>query len=212
MHRLVEDGLGNNARMSGGRVKGWRVRVGPTLSRDEMGRKRRRLSTIDRRISLRRLRGMDKRIYPRGPSTTDRGAYTRRVMWSLMGGPATTQEADIDFFSGADLELARFILQGEGSGSGSVPHASAAGPSGFETMGPPTEMYEVFMCSPSTMDQLAQEFVAGRGSDDAVYRPEPPVYPHVDHSRQVQGFQYYSLQPPAFPQSSPLPQYMLTDL
>ncbi|MED6143315.1 hypothetical protein PIB30_005234 [Stylosanthes scabra] len=133
------------------------------------------------------------------------------------GTPATTQEADIDFFTGADTELARFILQGEGSGSGSVPHASAAGPSGFQVTGPPTDMYEVFTCSPSTIDQLAQEFVSGCGADEAVIRPEQPLHPHVDPSQQPQAFQqtsphqqymHYSPQPQAFQQTSPHQQYM----
>ncbi|MED6148044.1 hypothetical protein PIB30_049505 [Stylosanthes scabra] len=48
------------------------------------------------------------------------------------GADSTPQEENIDFFSGADLELARFILQGEGSGSRFAPHISAGGPSGHQ--------------------------------------------------------------------------------
>ncbi|MED6194639.1 hypothetical protein PIB30_030381 [Stylosanthes scabra] len=51
---------------------------------------------------------------------------------------------DVDFFSGPDLKLARFILHGEGSDSGSGPHPSAGGPSGHHRYGSPNEMYEVF--------------------------------------------------------------------
>ncbi|MED6122361.1 hypothetical protein PIB30_039033 [Stylosanthes scabra] len=91
------------------------------------------------------------------------------------GADATAHEADIDFFSSADLELARWTLQGEGGGSGSGPHASADGPSGFQVARPPPDIYEVFTCGEQMMDQLAQDFVAARAADEPVYRPEPPL-------------------------------------
>ncbi|MED6146253.1 hypothetical protein PIB30_032752, partial [Stylosanthes scabra] len=78
---LVEDGLGNNALMSGGRVKGRLTAVGRTLSRVERVSTR-RLSTIDRRKYPRKLRlrlsTIDRRIYPGRLrlSTMDRG-HTR---------------------------------------------------------------------------------------------------------------------------------------
>ncbi|MED6174004.1 hypothetical protein PIB30_064889 [Stylosanthes scabra] len=53
------------------------------------------------------------------------------------GDDPTPHEADIDFFSCADIELARFILHGEGFGSGSAPHASVGGSSGHHLYGPP---------------------------------------------------------------------------
>ncbi|MED6155760.1 hypothetical protein PIB30_007996 [Stylosanthes scabra] len=65
-------------------------------------------------------------------------------------------EADPDFFTGADLELARWALQGDGSGS-------------------------VFQ----TMDQLAQEFIAAHFVEETVYRPEPPIQPHYDPGHPV---------------------------
>ncbi|MED6212070.1 hypothetical protein PIB30_079715 [Stylosanthes scabra] len=72
------------------------------------------------------------------------------------GGDGTVgHDADIDFFSGADLELVRFILQGDGSGSGSAPHASTDRPSGHEVAAPTAEMYEVFTCGDKMMDQIA---------------------------------------------------------
>ncbi|MED6199096.1 hypothetical protein PIB30_072649, partial [Stylosanthes scabra] len=97
----------------------------------------------------------------------------------------------INFFSGADIELARFILQSEGSGSGSGPHAYADRPSGFQVAGHIAEMYEVFTCGDQMMDQIAQGYLAARGSEAPVmgsvdvplpctqsmlvYRPEPPI-------------------------------------
>ncbi|MED6157449.1 hypothetical protein PIB30_023179 [Stylosanthes scabra] len=77
-------------------------------------------------------------------------------------------EADPDFFTGVDLELARWALQGDGSGSV------------FQVTGPPSDMYELFTCGEQTMDQLAQEFVATHSVEETVYRPEPPVQPHHD--------------------------------
>ncbi|MED6161982.1 hypothetical protein PIB30_066068 [Stylosanthes scabra] len=87
------------------------------------------------------------------------------------GDDHTPHEPDIDFFFGADLELARFILHGEGSGSGSAPHASTDGPSGHHHYEPPQDMYEVFSCGEQTMDHIVHEYIASRTSDDAVYRP-----------------------------------------
>ncbi|MED6136084.1 hypothetical protein PIB30_052675, partial [Stylosanthes scabra] len=107
------------------------------------------------------------------------------------GADPTTQEADIDFFSGADLELARFILQGEGSGSGSAPHASADRPSGHHVAGPTPDMYDMFTCGDQMMDQIAQEYLASQPSEDPVYRPKPPLQYHPDPGQQCRGFQYY---------------------
>ncbi|MED6126344.1 hypothetical protein PIB30_077551 [Stylosanthes scabra] len=107
------------------------------------------------------------------------------------GDNPTPQEADIDFFSGADLELARFILHGEGSDSRSAPHASAGGQSGHQVYKPTQDMYEMFTCSDQMMDQIAQEYLASRPSDDPVYKPEPPLQSHPDPAQQCQGFQYY---------------------
>ncbi|MED6165444.1 hypothetical protein PIB30_099584 [Stylosanthes scabra] len=85
-------------------------------------------------------------------------------------------EPDVDFFSGIDLKLARFILQGEGFGSASALYPPAGGPSGhFNRYGPPNEMYEVFSCGEQTINHIAHEYIASRTSDDAVYRPGPPL-------------------------------------
>ncbi|MED6198374.1 hypothetical protein PIB30_065759 [Stylosanthes scabra] len=117
---------------------------------------------------------------PEGVEVQDQGGEVR-----------TPPSADIDFFSGADLELARFILHGESSGSGSAPHASAGRSSGYHRYGPPQDMYEVFSCGEQTMDHIAHEYLVSRTSDDAVYRPGPPLQPHPNPAEQYQGFQFY---------------------
>ncbi|MED6187564.1 hypothetical protein PIB30_077674 [Stylosanthes scabra] len=53
--------------------------------------------------------------------------------------------------------------------------------------GPTSDMYELFSCGEQTMDQIAHGYVASRATDDAVYRPSPPLQPHPDHS-QPWGF------------------------
>ncbi|MED6134263.1 hypothetical protein PIB30_035432 [Stylosanthes scabra] len=100
------------------------------------------------------------------------------------GDDPTPHEADIDFFSGADIELVQFILHGEGSGSGSAPHASAGGSFGHHLYGPPQEMYEILTCGEQTVDHIAHEYLASRTSDDAVYRPGHPLQPHPDPAQQ----------------------------
>ncbi|MED6208772.1 hypothetical protein PIB30_048392, partial [Stylosanthes scabra] len=42
-----------------------------------------------------------------------------------------------------------------------------------------------------TMDQIAHGYVASRPTDDAVYRPSPPLQPYPNHSQPCQEFQYY---------------------
>ncbi|MED6212771.1 hypothetical protein PIB30_086749, partial [Stylosanthes scabra] len=112
------------------------------------------------------------------------------------------REPDLDFFSNADLELARFILQGEGSGAGTAPHASGTGTS-IHRFGPPNEMYDVFSCGEETMDHIMHEYRASRAADDAVYRPGPPLKPHHDPDEQRQGFQYYQPSQQSYIQPSP---------
>ncbi|MED6161983.1 hypothetical protein PIB30_066069 [Stylosanthes scabra] len=81
--------------------------------------------------------------------------------------------------------LAWFILQGESSGSRSAPHPPAGAPSGqFNCYGPPNDMYDVFSYSEQMIDHIAHEFITSRTSDDAVYRPGPPLQPHHDLAQQ----------------------------
>ncbi|MED6225771.1 hypothetical protein PIB30_096927 [Stylosanthes scabra] len=96
----------------------------------------------------------------------------------------TPHEPDLDFFS---IELALIILQGEGSGAGTAPQASDAGPS-FNRFCPPNEMYDVFSCGEQAMDHIAHEYRASCATEDAVYRPSPPLQPHHDPEEQCQGF------------------------
>ncbi|MED6152989.1 hypothetical protein PIB30_097251 [Stylosanthes scabra] len=111
---LAEEGRRCSARISGGRVRA-RPRAGGRMRNRAETMVTRRLSTIGRRTFLSGL----------GPR--------------VRGDEHAPHEPDVDFFSGADLELARFILQGEGSGSGSAPHASVAGTS-VHRFGPRNEM------------------------------------------------------------------------
>ncbi|MED6219368.1 hypothetical protein PIB30_035183 [Stylosanthes scabra] len=148
---------------------------------------------------------------PEGGDVHDQGAAN-----------ATVHESDADFFSGADLELARWALQGDGSGPGSAPRAS-----GFQVAEPLSDMYEVFTCSEQMMDQLAQEFVAARSADEPISRCR--VFSIISHhlirssihrrtSNQQymhpsphQQYMYPSPQPQSFHQLSPqmqYPQYM----
>ncbi|MED6201293.1 hypothetical protein PIB30_093479 [Stylosanthes scabra] len=84
------------------------------------------------------------------------------------------------------------------------PHPPAGGPSGqFNRYGPPNDMYNVFSCGEQTMDHIAHEFIASRTSDDAVYRPGPPLQPHHDPAQQCQGFQYYHPLQQSYLQPSP---------
>ncbi|MED6186701.1 hypothetical protein PIB30_069277 [Stylosanthes scabra] len=81
-----------------------------------------------------------------------------------VGADTMGHDEEIDFFNGTDLELARFIFQGEGSGSRFAPHASADRPSGFQRHGHTTLIYELFTCGDDVMDQIAQGYLAARGS------------------------------------------------
>ncbi|MED6223491.1 hypothetical protein PIB30_074478, partial [Stylosanthes scabra] len=126
----------------------------------------------------------------------------------IRGDGHAPHEPDVDFFSGTDLELARFILHGEDSGSKSTPHASAVGTS-VHQYGPPNEMYEVFWCGEQTMDHIAHEDIASCTSNDAVYRLGPPLQPHPDPAQQCQGFQYYQPLQQSYLQPSPQEQYQL---
>ncbi|MED6175407.1 hypothetical protein PIB30_078041 [Stylosanthes scabra] len=176
----AEEGRRCSARISGGRVRAHPRAGGQMRSRVET-MVMRRLSTIGRRTFLPRIRG---------------------------DGHAP-REPDLNFFSGADLELARFILQGEGSGAGTAPHASGAGTSIYR-FGPPNEMYDVFSCGEQMMDHIAHEYRASHAANDAVYRPGPLLQPHHDPDEQRQGFHYHTPSPqpqfyPSTSQSSPLP-------
>ncbi|MED6209545.1 hypothetical protein PIB30_055721 [Stylosanthes scabra] len=93
-----------------------------------------------------------------------------------------------------------------GGGSGSQP--GDGGPPSHR-YGPPSDMYEMFSCGEQTMDQIAHGCVTSRPTDDAVYRPSPPLQPHPDHSQPCQGFQYYQLSPQSFLCTSPQQQYQL---
>ncbi|MED6127032.1 hypothetical protein PIB30_084177 [Stylosanthes scabra] len=155
MRPLADDWCGFSALISGGRVRA-RPRVSGRMRSRAERMLTRRLSTVDMRTFLRGL----------GPR--------------IKGDDPVLHEPDVDFFSSADLELARFILHGEGSGSGSAPHASAGGPSRHHRYGLPQDMYEVFSCGEQTIDHIAHKYIASRTSDDAVYRPGPPLQPHPD--------------------------------
>ncbi|MED6149388.1 hypothetical protein PIB30_061847 [Stylosanthes scabra] len=171
----AEEGRGCSARISDERVRA-RPRAGGRMCSRVETMVTRRLSTIGRRTFPPRIKG---------------------------DGDAP-REPDLDFFSGADIELARFILQGEGSGAGTAPYASGAGTS-FNWFGPPNEMYDVFLCSEQTMDHIAHEYRASCAAEDAVYRPGAPLQPHHDQDEQRQGFQYY--QPSQQPYIQPSPHY-----
>ncbi|MED6163346.1 hypothetical protein PIB30_078998 [Stylosanthes scabra] len=59
------------------------------------------------------------------------------------------------------------------------------------------------------MDQIAHGYAASRVTDDAVYRPSPPLQPHPDHFQPCQGFQYYQPSQQSFHDTSPQQQYQL---
>ncbi|MED6179508.1 hypothetical protein PIB30_001805 [Stylosanthes scabra] len=124
------------------------------------------------------------------------------------GAHDTGNSPEIDFFSGADAELARWALQGEGLGSRSGQHSNAGRSSGFEVAGPTADMYEMFTCGDQMIDPLAQEFVSARDAAQPVYQPESPIQPHYDPVQQVQGFQYYQPSPQTFQQPLPHQQHM----
>ncbi|MED6112970.1 hypothetical protein PIB30_066649 [Stylosanthes scabra] len=115
-------------------------------------------------------------------------------------------KSDLDFFFGADIELARIILQGEGFGAGTVPQASGAGPS-FNRFGPPNEKYDVFSCGEQMMDHIAHDYRASCIAEDTVYRSGPPLQPHHDPEEQCQGFQYYQPSQQSYIQPSPQQHY-----
>ncbi|MED6114890.1 hypothetical protein PIB30_084936 [Stylosanthes scabra] len=98
---------------------------------------------------------------------------------------------EIDFFTSADLEVANTFFQGEGSGTGTAPHAPADRPLGFQRKSPPAQMYELFPYTPDVMDQSTQGYLAAHYTEApttisanipvpytqtmSVYRPEPPI-------------------------------------
>ncbi|MED6206862.1 hypothetical protein PIB30_030633 [Stylosanthes scabra] len=122
----------------------------------------------------------------------------------LGGHDPVPHEPDLDFFSGADVDLAWFMEYGGGSRS----QPGEGGPPSHR-YGPPSDMYELFSCGEQTMDQIAHGYVTSRPTDDAVYRPSPPMQPHPDHSQPCQGFQYYQPSSQSFLRTSPQQQYQL---
>ncbi|MED6141135.1 hypothetical protein PIB30_100332, partial [Stylosanthes scabra] len=135
--------------ISGGRVRGQQAVGGRIRSRAGTMRTRRR-STLDKRTF-------------RGGRDQDPGG----------DGPGT-HDTDLDFFSGANIELARFMEYGGGSGAGSGSQPGDGVPPSHR-YAPPSDMYELFSCGEQTMDQIAHSYVASRPTDDAVYRPSPPA-------------------------------------
>ncbi|MED6201647.1 hypothetical protein PIB30_097091 [Stylosanthes scabra] len=93
-----------------------------------------------------------------------------------------------------------------GRGSGSQP--GDWGPPSHR-YGPPSDMYVLFLCEEQTLDQIVHGYVTSRPTDDAVYRPSPPLQPHPDHSQPCEGFQYYQPSPQSFLRTSPQQQYQL---
>ncbi|MED6210911.1 hypothetical protein PIB30_068549 [Stylosanthes scabra] len=149
----------------------------------------------------RRARMQRPDIRRKGEGTRVETMVTRRRS-RIRGDGDAPCEPDLNFISGADIEPARFILQGKGSGAGIAPHASGAGTS-FN------EMYDVFSCGEQTMDHITHEYRASRATEDAVYRPGPPLQPHHDPDEQRQGFQYYQPSQQSYIQPSPQQQYQL---
>ncbi|MED6138774.1 hypothetical protein PIB30_077714 [Stylosanthes scabra] len=153
---------------------------------------------------------------PGGDDGDEEAEYHRQedIPAREQGDGDAPHEPDLDFFSGADIELARIILQGEGSSSGTAPQAAGAGPS-FNRFGPTNEMYDVFSCGEQTMDHIVHEYRASSAAEDAVYRPGPPLQPHHDPEEQSHqqfqppfGYHTPSPQPQLYAsasQSSPLP-------
>ncbi|MED6210798.1 hypothetical protein PIB30_067525 [Stylosanthes scabra] len=103
------------------------------------------------------------------------------------GDGPSTHDTDLDFFSGADIELAQFMEYGGGSGSGSWSQPGDGVPPSHR-YGPPSDMYELFSCGEQTMEQIAHGYVAARAADDAVYRPSPPCSLTLTIPSRVRGF------------------------
>ncbi|MED6174053.1 hypothetical protein PIB30_065269, partial [Stylosanthes scabra] len=114
----------------------------------------------------------------------------------LGGDGPGTHDTHLDFFSGADIELARFMEYdgGSGSGSGSQP-GDEVPPS--HRYGPPSDMYELFSCGEQTMDQIAHGYVASRPADDASFL----------HTSPQQQYQLPSPHCQTYYQPSPLPSH-----
>ncbi|MED6116594.1 hypothetical protein PIB30_101686 [Stylosanthes scabra] len=118
-------------------------------------------------------------------STVDMRTFQRELGPRIRGEAHVSYEPDVNFFSGADIELAWFTLQGEGSGLGSAPHPPYGGPSGqFNRYGPPNDMYDMFSCGERTMDHIAHEFIASRTSADVARLCSPTM----TQPNSVRGF------------------------
>ncbi|MED6148189.1 hypothetical protein PIB30_050757 [Stylosanthes scabra] len=165
----TEGRRGCSARISGGRERA-RPRAG--------GRMRSRAETM----VMRRL------------STIVRSTFSPESR----GDGDAPHEPDHDFFSGADIELARIILQGEGSGSGTAPQAAGAGPS-FNRFGAPNQIR--WITSRMNIERPAPPW--------KVYKPGPPLQPHHDPEEQCQGFQYYQPSQQSYIQPSSQQYYQL---
>ncbi|MED6129438.1 hypothetical protein PIB30_107916 [Stylosanthes scabra] len=101
-------------------------------------------------------------------------------MW---GDTAPCRTSRTSTSSGTDVDLARFMEYGGGSGS----QPGDGGPPSHR-YGTPSDMYELFLCGEQTMDQIAHGYVTSRPTNDVVYRPSPPLQPHPDYSQPCQGF------------------------